>query len=117
MALGAICGILRTECFSSVVTGAAELAFIVVFHRDGVCAFLHLEETRLMAIRALESCICVSLAIKYDLAGTLFRRIPRSCQMAPRKRKQPMPALLPLRERVRIIFSFVVSPPFIVSLS
>ena len=63
--------ILGAESLGAVVAAAAVLAGLHVLHGDDVGALLHLEQTGLMAIRALESLVGVCLAVKHDLAGAL----------------------------------------------
>jgi hypothetical protein len=75
--LCAIGRIFCTERLGAIVAAAAVLAFIHVFHGDDVAALLHLEQTGLMAIRALEALVGVDLAVEHDFAGALAVELNR----------------------------------------
>ncbi len=84
MAFSAIRRIAALECLGAVVALAAILACVHVSHGEGT-TLLHREDLG-MAVIALQTFVCMSFAVKYDLASTaareLYRLSGRHCQSA-----------------------------------
>lgn len=70
----------RCEGLGSIMASEAEFAVLMVRLCYFIRAFLHLKEAG-MAVLALESFVCMNLAVKHNLAGTLpavkFDRLSR----------------------------------------
>jgi len=84
MALSAVRCIAGLECLGAVVALPAILARVHVCHGEGA-TLLHRENLG-MAVIALQTFVCMRLAVKYDLACAaareLYRLSGRHCQSA-----------------------------------
>jgi len=84
MAFSAVCCFAGLECLGAVVALAAILACVHVSHGVGA-TLLHREDLG-VAVITLQTFVCMSLAVKYNLACAaariLYRLSGRHCQSA-----------------------------------